>query len=122
MRNFRKLRVWEESIDFVVYVFKLLNKIPNPYRQIFQSQLLRASISIPANIAEGCSRSSEKDFKIFLEISLGSSFEVETFLIVFQKLELINADNYNESILPLEAIQKMINALIQRIKTDNKIK
>jgi four helix bundle protein len=109
--------MWEDSIDLVVLIFKMLNNLPKQYREIFQSQMLRTSI--PSNIAEGCSRSSEKDFNRFLEISLGSSFELETQVIVLQKLELINPDEYNKVFIPLDEIQKMINGMIQRIKKDN---
>jgi four helix bundle protein len=108
MRNFRNLKIQSESVDFAANVLKLLNKVPAPYRQIFQSLLLRAAISIPSNIVEGCSRPSEKDYESFLEISMSSAFEAKTIIVILQKLELITSVECNVTLIPLEEIQKMI--------------
>ena len=73
-------------MQLVIDIYKLSNKLPKEEKYGLKSQITRAAISIPSNIAEGSSRSSDKDFKRFLEISLGSAFELETQLLIIQKL------------------------------------
>ena len=81
-----------------------------------RSQITRAAVSIPSNIAEGCSRNSDKEFKRFLEIAMGSLFEVETQLIISQELEFISEGNLKPIFELLNKEAKMINSLISRIK------
>ncbi len=81
-----------------------------------KSQMTRAAVSVPSNIAEGCSRNSEIEFKRFLEISLGCSFELETQMILAKRLELIDSNEIDEFIQQLNGEQKQINALINTIK------
>jgi len=73
------------------------------------SQITRSAVSIPSNIAEGASRSSEKDFGRFLEISLGSAFELETQLRIVRKRKYINNDKTDNLLLELESLQKRIS-------------
>ena len=86
MRNFRKLNIWNESIHIVTIVYELIKKLPDSEKLGLYSQLFRAAVSIPSNIAEGCAKDSQKDFARFLKISLGSSFEVETQIMKTQEL------------------------------------
>ena len=81
-----------------------------------KSQITRAAVSIPSNIAEGCSRNSEIEFKRFLEIAMGSLFEVETQLIIVQELNLINPEELKEIFELIEKEGKMVNGLINTIK------
>ena len=116
MRNFKTLEIWKNGIQIVKSIYFLSDKLPSEEKFGLKSQITRASISIPSNIAEGCSRSSEIEFKRFLEIAMGSLFEVETQLIISQELGfLFKEDLINE----FELIKKegqMINALINKIK------
>jgi four helix bundle protein len=80
------------------------------------SQLCRAAISISSNIAEGAARSSEIEFCRFLEIALGSSFEIETQLIIANRLDYIDATIFNELLQQTQIIERKINQLIQTIK------
>lgn len=82
MRDFKKLEIWKNGITIVKHVYSLVQKLPSEEKFGLKSQLSRAAVSVPSNIAEGCSRNSEVEFKRFLEISLGSLFEVETQLII----------------------------------------
>ena len=75
MRNFKKLEIWRNGIDIVKTIYYLSDKLPSEEKFGLRSQITRAAISIPSNIAEGCSRSSEKEFKRFLEIAMGSLFK-----------------------------------------------
>ena len=76
MRNFRKLKIWEQGILIVKEVYKVARELPSDEKFGSRSQITRVAVSIPSNIAEGCSRNSEIEFKRFLEISIGSLFEV----------------------------------------------
>lgn len=81
-----------------------------------RSQITRAAVSVPSNIAEGASRNSEIEFKRFLEISIGSLFEVETQLIIIEELNLLNSDELKPIFRLIEKEGKMINGLINTIK------
>lgn len=89
MRNFRNMKIWQEGLAIVKKVYNLSEQLPPEEKYGLRSQTCRSAVSIPSNIAEGCSRDSEIDFKRFLEISLGSSFELETQLIIIKEQYLI---------------------------------
>ena len=82
--NYKNLKIWNLGIEIVDDVFELLSEFPKDEKYGLTSQISRCSISIPSNIAEGSSRT-DKSFSHFLDISLGSSFELETQLIIAQK-------------------------------------
>ncbi len=111
MRNFRDLEVWKFSIILVKKIYLITGKFPNEEKFGLVSQINRCSVSIPSNIAEGCSRSSQKDFSRFLQISLGSSFELETQIEIAKEVGFIDENLYSEIIFELNAIQKRIQSL-----------
>lgn len=117
MRDFRKLNIWNDSIDLVTLVYELIKKLPNSEKLGLYAQLSRAVVSIPSNIAEGCARDSQKDFARYLKISLGSSFEVETQIIICQRLSYISDQDSKIIIRKINRLQKSINALINYTKT-----
>lgn len=78
MRNFRELNIWKEGIEFVKSIYSIVDLLTYEEKFGLKSQICRAVISIPSNIAEGCSKNSDIEFKRFLEIAIGSSFELET--------------------------------------------
>lgn len=119
MRDFRKLTIWSQSIDLVLLIYKLTTKFPDSERFGLQSQMRRAIVSVPSNIAEGCSRTSQIDFKRFLEISLGSLFELESQLIIVEKLGFIDEQELEEMIVKVSGLQKQTNNLISKIKIEN---
>ena len=77
MRDFRKLKVWENAHQNTLDIYKLTQKFPSEEKFGLISQIRRAAVSVPTNIVEGSSRRTEKDFAHFLQISIGSSSEVE---------------------------------------------
>lgn len=117
MRDFRKLDIWKSAINIVTDVYTLLESFPKKEKFILSSQISRAVVSIPSNIAEGCAKDSQKDFVRFLKISLGSSFEVETQIIIGMKLGYIGDRSGQELIDKLRILQKRINALSKYAKT-----
>lgn len=119
MRNFRNLTIWNNGIELVLKVYELSSYLPNNEKYGLASQICRASVSIPSNIAEGSSRNSDTEYKRFLEIALGSAFELETQLIIIQKLKFVD-DTISNPVMDYLAIeQKMINNLISKIKDDS---
>lgn len=115
MRDFRKLEIWKNGIVIVKHIYDLSEKLPLEEKFGLRSQITRAAVSIPSNIAEGCSRNSEIEFKRYLEISIGSLFEVETQLVIANELEFIEPKEL-EIIFDLIKIEaKMINSLISKI-------
>jgi four helix bundle protein len=114
MKNFKKLTVWQKSMVLVKDLYIIAKQLPVDERYGLRSQVTRAAISIPSNIAEGCSRHSEKDFRRFLEIALGSSFELETQLLIMQKLKLVESEL--EMIIDQTCeIQKMLQGLMNKL-------
>ena len=116
MRDFRKLEVWKGGIEIVKYIYLISDRLPSEERFGLRSQLTRAAISVPSNIAEGCSRNSEVEFKRFLEIAMGSLFEVETQLTIAQELEFIKPNELETVFDLIQKESKMINSLITKIK------
>ena len=88
--------------------------LPSNEKFGLHSQMTRAAISVPSNIAEGCGRQSDKEFKRFLEIALGSSYELETQLLLVQELKLVEKE-FVETIELILEIQKMLQALIKKL-------
>lgn len=116
MRDFKKLEIWKNGIELVKQVYKLSNDLPSSEKYGLKSQITRAAVSIPSNIAEGCSRNSEIEFKRFLEIAIGSLFELETQLIIIIELNLIETAKTEKILALIQKESKMINGLINRIK------
>lgn len=119
MRNFRNLDVWKQGIEIVKQVYNLSEKLPSEEKFGLRSQITRAAISVPSNIAEGSSRNSEIEFKRFLEISMGSLFEVETQLVIVEELGFISSEELKLIFELLEKEAKMINSLINKIKANS---
>jgi four helix bundle protein len=116
MRDYTKYKVWNDSIDLAMVIYNLTKEFPSDERFGLISQLRRAAVSIPSNIAEGCSRSSEKEFNRYLEISIGSSFEVKTQLIIAKKLNFGDQSKLNKALELVDSISKQINALRNKVK------
>ena len=107
MHNYKKLNVWVSSISLVKNIYKLTRKFPKDDMFVLTQQLRRAAISIPSNIAEGAGRNSNAQFKNFLQISIGSCFEVETQLIISKELEYISEEELETISKELDSIMKM---------------
>ncbi len=116
MRDFRKMMIWERSMKYVVLTYTFTKQFPDDERFGLISQMRRASVSISSNIAEGSARNSDTEFKRFLEISLGSAFELETQLIISNEMNYLKNEKFNECLSELQEIQKMINSFINKLK------
>lgn len=105
-----------KSVDLVVEVYKMAGKLPPEEKYALVSQLRRAAVSIPSNIAEGSAKSSANHYKIFLENALGSSYEMETQLIVIEKLYYYWEDNCKNCLEKTREIQRMLISFIEHLK------
>ena len=103
-------------MEIVREVYVLTPLLPEIEKYGLKSQIQRAAVSIPSNIAEGCSRDTERDFKWFLHIAIGSAFELETQLTISQQLGLILKAKVEPILLLLSEEQKMINSFISTIE------
>ena len=117
MRNFRDIEIWNLSRELVKEIYFLMKIMPDEEKYGLTSQIKRSVISIPSNIAEGCAKKSNKDFSRFLEISLGSCYELETQLILCTDVDLIPEKNIEEKIILLQTIEKKITSFINYLAT-----
>ncbi|WP_291098993.1 MULTISPECIES: four helix bundle protein [unclassified Empedobacter] len=115
MQDYRKLQVWNRSHLLVLDLYKIVNQFPKEEQFGLISQIKRASSSIPANIAEGCGRNSDKDFLRFLHISLGSTNETLYLLILSKDLKLITGEIFKELEYKVEKVKAMLLAFIKTI-------
>jgi four helix bundle protein len=111
MNNYKELKVWQKALEFTTVVYVLTKSFPKEEQFGLINQLRRAASSIPSNIAEGAGRNSEKEFNHFLSIALGSSFEIETQLIIAKNVEILTDNQLITVIEQLTEIQKMLRGL-----------
>jgi len=115
MQDFKNLRLWQLSREFVSDIYKVTANFPNHELHSMTNQLRRASYSIPSNIAEGSGKESQKDFKRYLSIASGSIKEIECFLILARDLDYISEGQFKELSNKLEIIGKINTKLIKKI-------
>ncbi len=115
MNNFRELKIWQESIDLAVEIYKLTKTFPIDERFGLISQMNRSVVSISSNIAEGAGRNNQKEFRQFLGIALGSACELESQLVISNKLNFIEDEVLEELFKKLIHIQNMINKLVKTL-------
>ncbi len=117
MRNFKELKICQKGFEIAVDTYKLVDSFPKSEKYSLTQQVTRAATSIPSNIAEGSSRSSEKDYYRFIEISLGSSFELETQLLVAKAVNFGDATLVNNTLNKIDEEQKMLIAFANKLSS-----
>ena len=117
MHNFRELDVWKKAVELTTAYYQLSKDFPKEEIFGLTSQSRRSLVSISSNIAEGAGRDSDKQFLQFLSISLASSFEFETQIIVAKNLEYLSEDNFEKIFNELRHIQNMLVKLINKYKS-----
>lgn len=115
MQKIEDLKIWQKSIELAKAVYSTISELPSNEKFGLTSQIKRSAISIPSNIAEGAGRNSNKEFKHFLSIANGSSYELNTQLILISELNLIDKNKVQPLIELCIEIQKMNYALQQRL-------
>ena len=115
MRNFKGLLIWQRGMEIVKLVYKVVKYLPKEERFGLQLQMTKSAVSIPANIAEGRAKRSQKDYLRFVEISLGSAYELETQSLVVQSQGWAPADLINKLLNQIEQEQRMISKFIDKL-------
>ena len=107
MHNLKELKIWKKAIDLTIDVYKATENFPKEEKYGLTSQTRRSAVSVPSNIAEGAGRNSDKEFSHFLGISNGSSYELQTQLIISNKLNLLSDTTVEPLLYRIDEIQKM---------------
>lgn len=118
MKDFRSLKVWEKSHSLTLDIYKASEDFPDSERYGITSQIRRASFSIPTNIAEGCGRQTDADFKRFLNIAMGSASELEYLLLLASDLKILPDKAYSELSPRVNEIKRMLASFITKLKAD----
>ena len=116
MQDFHKLKVWEKSHALAMEVYRLTESFPRRDGVALTTQLRRASLSVPTNIAEGAGKFSESEFRRFLEIALGSAAETHYHLLVAHDIGILETARYDTLAAQITEIRRMLCGLIKRVK------
>ena len=120
MSDFRNYLIWKDAIIITNDVYCLTEQFPSKETYALSNQMQRAAVSIASNIAEGASRDSAVEFAHFLEIAIGSAFEVETQLTIAYQRNYISLGEFQKLVSSLQEEEKRINTFIQTIKQPKK--
>ena len=115
MRNFKELKIWQKGFDIAVSSYKLTSTFPKEEKYGLTSQVTRSAVSIPSNVAEGSSRSTNKDYYRFVEISLGSSFELETQLLIANAVNFGQKEVRDAILKDIDEEQKMLMSFMKTL-------
>jgi four helix bundle protein len=116
MRDFKKLIIWQKAMDVVSAVYQVVEKFPKEERYGLRSQVTRCAVSIAANIAEGSAKSSQKEYKYYTEIALGSSYELETHMLIVERVGWVGEKEVKDILKLIEEEQRMLSSFIDKIK------
>ncbi len=114
IQSFKDLKIWQKAIEIVKDIYKLTDKFSNKELYGLTSQMRRAAISLPSNIAEGFKRYYNKEYAQFLHITLGSSAELETQLLISQELRYISREEVQDICEKLDYLSRMVTVLIRK--------
>ena len=117
MKNYKELGVWQKSIDLVEQVYQVTSAFPLEEKYGLSSQSQRAATSIPANIAEGWARGTTKEYIQFLKVARGSLMELETHLIVANRLKFLPEQKVQSLVGAIAEIGRMLNGLKKSLNT-----
>jgi len=118
MNNYKELKLWQKSVDLAVRIYEVTASFPKEEIYGLTSQIKRSAVSIPSNIAEGAGRNTKKDFNNFLGISVGSSCELDTQLIITSRVGFLTRSSLDALQNDINEIQKMNWALKRSLKID----
>ncbi len=117
IRSFRDLIVWQRSVDLVVKIYEFTRDFPPEERFGLTSQIRRAAVSIPSNIAEGQVRNTKAVFANHIDIALGSAAELETQRTIALKIEYITQNDFDGFVSELTEITRMLYGLLRRLRS-----
>lgn len=111
VRHFRDLTVWQKSIALAEHCYQMTKAFPDSERYGMTSQIRRAAVSVPANIAEGAARSHTKEFLNYLSIARGSLAELETLLLLSHKVKLLKQSHVDQGLSQIDEVNRMLAGL-----------
>jgi four helix bundle protein len=118
LKDFRTLKVWEKSHHLALEVYKATATFPKTELYGLTSQIRRACVSIPANIAEGCGRSGDAELARFLQIAMGSASELEYHFLLAHDLGLLDSPDYEQLAREVTEVKRMLTAFIHKLQAD----
>jgi four helix bundle protein len=118
-KGFQGLAAWKTAHEMVLLIYSHINEIPVMERYNIRSQLLRAAVSVPTNIAEGTGRNTHKEMIHFFIIARGSLEELKYLIILTRDLKYINSESYNKVFYTIERTSRLINGLIRSLRANN---
>lgn len=116
MKDFKQLLIWQKGMEIAQESYGIVSTWPGFEKYTLGNQIVRAAVSIPSNIAEGNGRTSEKDKKRFIEIALGSAYELETQIIITQKLKISDINRLESLVLKIREEQKLMSGFIKKLE------
>lgn len=119
MKDFRTLKVWEKAHALTLAIYKASGDFPKQETYGVTSQIQRAAVSIPTNIAEGCGKDSDAELKRFFLIAMGSSSELEYLLLLARDLGYLSNETHQILHNDLVEVRRMLNSFIQRLKANH---
>ena len=116
MNKFEDLNVWKAAMNLVVNVYDAVSDFPKEEKYGLTSQIKRSAVSIPSNIAEGAGRNSDKQFLYFLSVANGSSYELQTQILLAKKFKMIEINFADKILKEIDDVQKMLYGLQKHLK------
>lgn len=117
IKTYRDLLVWQKAMTLVTAIYRCAVQFPKNETYALVSQIQRAAVSIPSNIAEGYGRRSTGDYRRFLQVSMGSLFELQTQLEIALNLEYFSKKDFKEMYEASREVERMLSSLISKLKT-----
>jgi len=121
VKDFRQLRVWEKAHQLALAIYKISSWFPKEELYGLTSQIRRASMSVPTNIAEGCGRGTDAEFAHFLQIAMGSACETEYEWLLCLELGFVLPDEYKNMQEVLEEVKRMLATLLKTVRQDRRM-
>ncbi len=118
MKDFRDLKVWNKSHKVALEIYEITRAFPQEEIYGLKSQMRRASVSVPTNIAEGCGRNSDAELARFLEIAMGSASELEYLVILSKDLKFVDIKCYDSFSAEITEIKRMLATLIRKLRAE----
>lgn len=120
MKDFKNLKIWEKAHEITLMIYEATRNFPKDELYGITGQIRRASVSISANIAEGCGRSGDKELSRFLQISMGSACELEYLLYLSRELKFLNSLSYEKIENKLITLKKMLSTFIKKLTAERR--
>lgn len=116
VQSYRDLIVWQKAMDLVEETYKLLRRLPKAENYALSDQMRRAAVSIPSNIAEGYSRGAKREYSRFLTIARGSAFELQTQLMICNRLNYLSSEDVTNAMRLSDEIARMLYSIIIKLQ------